>query len=155
MITLGNLSLSVATLTCIAASGTTLASQTSHAPAATVAAASPVTGVWRCELDGLPAMTMVISDEGGSLTGAVLFYFHVRKTVNDPWASTPGLPEPMFNLHFVGNTLSFQVSHRRAHPPATLNDPPVRFHLTITGPNQGELVNENEGPGCSLVRSDQ
>lgn len=114
-----------------------------------------ITGVWRGQMDGLPAVTMVISDEGGSLTGAVLFYFHMRKTVNDPYTSTPGLPEPMFNLHLDGNTLTFQVSHRRAHPPRTLNDPPVQFHLKVTGPNQGEFVNEKEGPGLALIRNDQ
>jgi hypothetical protein len=69
-------------------------------------------------MEGLPAVVLVVTDEGGSLSGAVVFYFQTRKTVNDPWASTPGLPEPLFRLYFDGKTLSFQVSHRRAHPPA-------------------------------------
>ena len=127
--------------------------QNSNVPA-TYADHSRITGVWRCQTDGLPAVTIVISDEGGSLSGAVLFYFHMRKTVSDPYTSTPGLPEPMFNLQVNGVTLTFQMSHRRAHPPRTLNDPPIEFHLTVTGPNQGELVNESEnGPGCTMVRS--
>ena len=114
-----------------------------------------ITGVWRGQMDGMPAVSLVVTDEGGELSGAVLFYFHMRKTVNDPWTSTAGLPEPLFRMHVEGNTLSFDVSHRRAHPPRTLSDPPVHFHLALTGTNQAELVNENEkGPGFVLERSD-
>jgi len=121
---------------------------------------SRITGVWRGQMDGLPGVTFVVTDEGGGLSGAVLFYLHMRKTVDDPWTSTPGLPEPMFHLSFDGTTLRFQVSHRRAHPPGSLSDPPIRFHLTLTGPNQAELVNDNEmgagenGHGLVVVRSD-
>jgi hypothetical protein len=125
-------------------------------------APTAVTGVWRGQIGGLPGVTLVVTDEGGSLSGAVLFYFQMRKTVNDPWTSTAGLPEPMFHPHFDGTTLTFQISHRRAHPPRSLSDPPVSFHLTLTGPNQAALVNETEnppsenenGPGLVLMRSE-
>jgi hypothetical protein len=101
-------------------------------------------GVWRGQMDGLPAVTMVISDEGGSLSGAISFYLHLRTTENAPWTSKPGLPEPIFNSRFDGKTLQFQLSHRRAHPPRTLFDPAVSCHLTLTGPEKAELVNESE-----------
>ena len=114
-----------------------------------------ILGVWRGQVEGLPAATLVVTDEGGDLEGAVLFYFQVRKTVNDPWTATPGIPEPMMRVHFDGKTLTFQISHRRAHPPRTLSDPPVSFSLTPTGPNQAELVNESEkGLTLAMVRSD-
>lgn len=115
-----------------------------------------ILGVWRGQIGGLPGVTLVVSDEGGSLAGAVLFYFQQRKTVNDPWTSTPRLPEPMFNLHLDGATLTFQVSHRRAHPPGSLADPPVTYHLTLTGPNEAKLLDEHEheGPQLVMVRSD-
>jgi hypothetical protein len=114
-------------------------------------------GVWRGQLEGLPAVDIVISNEGGQLTGGILFYFHVRVDVNHAWTSTPGLPEPMFNIRIQGDALHFQVSHRRAHPPRTLNDPPVSFKLAILGHNKAELVNETESspsPPVALVRSD-
>jgi hypothetical protein len=118
--------------------------------------ASNFIGVWRGQMDSLPGVDLVITDEGGQVRGAVLFYLHMRQDVHSPYTSTPGLPEPMFDLKLEGQTLKFDVSHRRAHPPRTLHDPPVAFDLKLTGPDKAELVNEMEGGGPALVltRSD-
>lgn len=84
-----------------------------------------------------------------------MFYFQKRETEKDPWIATPGLPEPIFHSHFDGKTLLFEVSHRRAHPPQTLNQPPMHFRLTLSGPDAAEIVNVDEsGPPLKLVRSD-
>ena len=127
----------------------------------TAAHPSPLTGVWRGQMDNMPAVTLTITDEGGKLSGAILFFLHVRDTVNDPWTSRPATAaEPILNPEFDGKTLTFMVSHKRAHPPRTLNDLPSHFHLTLTGPNRAGLVNETEagsaeqGPGLPMVRSD-
>jgi hypothetical protein len=121
------------------------------APAAQKAApdASSIVGVWRTQADGLPFITLTVTDESGSLTGAVLFYFH-RREQGQPVTSTPGQPEPLLNPRFDGQTLTFQVSHRRAHPPKSLSDPPVSFRLKLTGPNKAELVNEDEPSSVGL-----
>jgi len=112
-------------------------------------------GVWRGQFDDLPGVDLVITDDGGELHGAILFYFHQRPDVNSPYTSTPGLPEPMFNLKLDGQTLRFQVSHRRAHPPASLHDAPKTFHLKLTGTDLAELMNESGGaPLLSMKRSD-
>jgi len=113
--------------------------------------ASKFTGVWRGQLDNLPGVDLVIADEGGQLGGAVLFYLHMRPNVHSPYTSTPGLPEPMFDLRLEGQTLKFDISHRRAHPPRTLHDPPVAFDLKLIGPDKAELVNETEGGGPAVV----
>jgi hypothetical protein len=147
----GFAALALASLLCGVASAQT-------APATAPAA---ITGVWRGQMDNLPAVTLTITDEGGKLSGAILFFLHVRATVNDPWTSRPATAaEPILNPVFDGKTLRFMVNHKRAHPPRTLNDPPSHFHLTLTGPNQAGLVNETEagpgdaGPGLPMVRSD-
>jgi len=115
--------------------------------------ATAITGVWRGDLNGLPAIALVVTDESGPLTGAVQFYLQIRKDVNSPYTATPGLPEPMFHPTFDGTTLRFDVSHRRAHPPRTLNDPPMPFHLKLLGPDKAELENEREGPPVIVTRS--
>jgi hypothetical protein len=48
-------------------------------------------------------------------------------------------------------TLIFQVSHRRAHPPATLLDAPVGYRLKLAEPNQGVLLGENENSPVTIV----
>lgn len=116
---------------------------------------NPMLGVWRGQMNGVPAVTLVVTDEGGSPAGAVLFFFLTRKTVNDPLTSRPGLPEPMLGMSLNDSVLTFQVSHRRAHPPRTLSDPPVTFTLTLTGADRAALVNQREpGPALVMVRSD-
>ena len=108
-----------------------------------------IDGVWRATMDGLPALVLTISDEGGGLRGAMLFYLIRRDPGQSPHAD-PGIPEPLFNLKWDGTELSFQVSHRRAHPPRTVNDPPVTFRLKITARNEGLLV--REGPTSDQIR---
>jgi hypothetical protein len=109
-------------------------------------------GVWRGQFQDLPAVVLTITDEGGRLSGAILFYL-VKKSssMSEPTTSTPGNPEPLLTLKFDGHALEFEVSHRRAHPPRTLSDPPAHFRLTLTAPDKAELVNETESSGPSVV----
>ena len=137
---------SKAILVCVALAmlATTGLSQTNRASSAMEATdRASITGIWRAQMDGLPAITLTVTDEGGSLAGAVLFYLH-RRDPGQSVTATPGVPEPLFNPRFDGKTLTFQVSHRRAHPPGSLHDGPVRFQLKLSGADKGEFVNENE-----------
>src|SRR5258708_36723801 len=107
---------------------------------ASVVAASPkgsntaILGIWRGEFDNVPAATLNVTDEAGLLQGAMLFYLIRREEGKHPTAS-PGIPEPLFNPHFDGKTLTFQLSHRHAHA-NTSSDPPVTFRLELIGPNE-------------------
>jgi len=113
-----------------------------------------VTGVWRAQFNNLPVFTLVVTDEGGGLSGAILFYMLKREDANHPFTATPGLPEPIFNPTFDGKTLTFQVSHRRAHPPRTLSDPPSTFKLTLADDGKAQVQNLSEGPPLTVTRSD-
>jgi hypothetical protein len=97
-----------------------------------------VTGIWRGEIDNLPAATLNITDEAGPLQGAMLFYL-VRRNPGKPSTSSPGVPEPLFNLQFDGKKLTFQLSHRHAHADSS-SDPPVTFYMELTGPDEAKLV---------------
>jgi hypothetical protein len=116
---------------------------------------SKFVGVWRGQFDNLPGVDLVIDDEGGTLHGAILFFLHKRTDTKSPYTFTPGLPGPLLNLRADGQTLRFQVSHRLAHPPRTLHDPPINFQLKLTGTDQAELINESEGArGLPMRRTD-
>jgi hypothetical protein len=113
-----------------------------------------IIGVWRAQIDGLPWVTLTLTDEGGTLAGAVLFYLH-RREPGGQVTSTPGVPEPLLNPHFDGKILTFKVSHRRAHPPDSLSSAPVEFRLELPSNGRGSLVNDTEpGPAATLERSD-
>src|SRR5262245_66563461 len=94
-------------------------------------------------MDGLSALVMTISDEGGDLAGAILFYL-IRRDEGQPPKATPGIPEPLFDLRFDGKTLDFRVSHSSAHGASTERDPPVHFQLRITGPDGGMLERDGQ-----------
>jgi hypothetical protein len=113
---------------------------------------SAINGVWRAQVDGFAALVMTISEEGGELSGAILFYLIRRDEGHSPNA-TPGIPEPLFNVMFDGKVLDFRVSHHRSHGARTFNDPPMRFQLIITGPDEGLLVTEGkESEGIRVLR---
>src|SRR5689334_10949965 len=104
-----------------------------------------IVGIWRAEYDNLPAATLNITDETGPLQGAMLFYL-IRRDEGKPPTSSPGIPEPLFNPRFDGKKLTFQLSHRHAHPETT-SDPPVTFQLVLTGPDEANLVRiPQDGP---------
>jgi hypothetical protein len=140
----------------LATAGLPQVSRAGETSSSTAPNTASVVGIWRCQMDGLPAITLTVTDEGGSLTGAVLFYLH-RREAGQPVTATPGVPEPLFNPRFDGKTLTFQVSHRRAHPPASLEDAPVAFTLKLDGPDKAEFVNDSEmdpnAPRFVLVKS--
>jgi hypothetical protein len=108
-----------------------------------------ITGIWRGEFENLPAVTLNITDEAGPLQGAVLFYL-IRRNDGKPSTSSPGVPEPMFAPQFDGKRLTFKMSHRHAHSD-TRTDPPVTFHLDLTGPDEAKLVRVPED-GTSFTR---
>lgn len=135
--------------------------------AATISAATPLPaeehttrqwdGVWRCKTDGQPNFDIVLSQEGHQIAGSILFYLHMRKDVHSPWTiSSSGPGEPMFNMEQHGNLLTFEVSHRRAHPPRTLHDPPLHFEIRLDAPDHAELLHSARNPNDNfkLVRSD-
>ena len=125
------------------------------APSA-LAADSPVAGTWRGKLYDLPAVVLTVKDDGGKLSGTILFYFLHRDSDQDPWQvdMMHSQPLPLIDPKFDGRTIFFQVSHKEAHPPRTLNDPPSSFQMRLTGKGEGELRNltEERSPALKMIR---
>jgi hypothetical protein len=101
--------------------------------------AAGLLGVWRGSEGDLPAVALHLTDEGGTLTGAIVFYLIRREPGKEP-TSKPGIPEPLLHPKIEGDTLTFEVSHRLAHPPRTLSEPPVRFQLRVIDRDKGEMT---------------
>lgn len=115
---------------------------------------APITGVWRGEADGAPFVTMTVPSVDGKLTGAIVFYLHVRQP-DGGVRSTEGVPEPLLRAHLEGATLLFAVSHRWAHSPESLQSSPVHFKLEVSGRDQAQLVNlESPTTAAEMVRSE-
>lgn len=102
-------------------------------------------GVWKGGQGGNPLVTITIERWDGKLSGAVLFYL-VRRESNGQQTVSPGVPEPLLNIREIGDTVAFEVSHRNAHPPRTLNDPPVQFKLQLKDSKRGILSGPESPP---------
>jgi hypothetical protein len=109
-----------------------------------------IIGQWKGTMDGLPAIMLVVEEDDDKLMGAVLFYL-IRRDPGAAPSASPGFPEPMIKPTFDGKTLSFKISHRYAHAPRTLNDPPVSFRLQLTGPDKAKLL-APEGLTLEMMR---
>lgn len=107
-------------------------------------------GVWRGEMDGLPALDITFSAEGRELSGAVLFY-RIHRT-GEATKSTPGHPEPLFDLKVNGDEVSFLLSHRRSHGERTAHDPPISFRVRLTGDGATLFGGAAGGEGLRLKR---
>lgn len=119
------------------------------APALPPSKNSTILGQWSGKLEGFTDVRMTI-EEDGKLTGAALFYL-IRRNPGTGATASPGFPEPMISPSFDGKTLTFKISHRHAHPPRTLNDPPVDFRLELTGPDKA-MGYGPEGQALEMVR---
>jgi hypothetical protein len=118
-------------------------------------AKTQLSGVWRGQMNNLPALTLVLTAEGGAQSGAFLFYLLKRENENHSYSVTPSLPEPILHPSFGGRTLTFEVIHRRAHPPDTLSDPLVTFEFRLVGKDKVQLVYQSESSlEPTLTRSD-
>jgi hypothetical protein len=106
-------------------------------------AANNLVGVWHGEYRDLPWVTVTLTQDGGTLSGAILFYLH-RKTSGTAETATAGTPEPLLQPQFDGKTLTFRVSPRHADPPKTLDDPPIAMTMEIIDPDHARLVNKED-----------
>jgi hypothetical protein len=117
--------------------------------AKSTSAANNLVGVWHGDYRDLPWVTVTLTQEGGTFSGAILFYLH-RKTPNTAETATAGTPEPLLDPHFDGKTLTFRVSTHHADPPKTLDNPPTVMTMEIIDQDHARLVNK-EDPHLSGV----
>jgi hypothetical protein len=117
---------------------------------------SSLAGTWKGQMNDLPAVDLQLEADSGKLTGTIVFYFQDRSGPNGHWRATPDPPLPLLVPHLDGNTLTFEVEHRKCHG-CSESDPNVKLHVLFTGVDEARLWNlEGENPesdpGLKLVR---
>ncbi len=94
-----------------------------------LAAESSVAGTWQGKLDGVPAVTLTVKEDGAAWSGTIVFY----KILDDgsgprvTGKDTSVLVKPKLE----GKVLSFQVKDP--------NDALIGFQMELTGSNEAEL----------------
>jgi len=93
------------------------------------AAESPIVGTWQGKVDGVPAVTLTVKEDGAAWSGTVVFY----KILDD--GSGPRVTgkdtSVLVNPKLEGKVLSFQVKGQ--------NDTLIGFQMELTGSGEGEL----------------
>ena len=92
-------------------------------------AESPVAGTWQGKLDGVPAVTLTVKEDGAAWSGTIVFY----KILDD--GSGPRVAgkdtSVLVGPKLEGKVLSFQVKGQ--------NDTLLGFQMELTGNGEGEL----------------
>jgi hypothetical protein len=106
--------------------------------------AKALAGIWPgqgvAQETGSPFVTLTLTNEGGSLSGAILLSV-VHLEQGKPVASAPGIPEPILNPRFDGQTLQFQMRYRGPLPTGiSSGDPLLTCHLKLSPPDKAELA---------------
>ena len=103
---------------------------------------SPIVGLWKGEMNGLPAVELVIQEAESRLTGRVTFFF--QRMDSGTWKVERQSSQPLEKISYDGQRLLFQVSHEQAHPDSA-GDPPVAFTFTLSSSQEGVLASDYQG----------
>ena len=74
-------------------------------------ALSPFAGTWHATANGLPAVTLVVQDLDGKISGTVVFYLQKRDGVGQAWRVEGGAIEALVDPRVEDGRLMFGV-HR-------------------------------------------
>lgn len=124
-----------------------------------------IVGVWKGDINKLPAVELNIKATEGQLAGTVTFFF--QRKDSGAWKVQRQDSQPLTKPKFDGKTLVFEVSHEQAHPDSS-GDPPSpslslfrlqkkdNWRATTKDKNRGSCwsgPNEFSGPVCSARNS--
>ena len=108
---------------------------------------SPIVGLWKGEMNGLPALELEIQQRESQLSGRATFFF--QRMDSGTWKVERQGSQPLDKISFDGKRLLFQVSHEQAHPDSA-GDPPVTFTFTLSSPEEGVLESNYQGQESQL-----
>jgi hypothetical protein len=102
------------------------------------------TGVWQGELDGQPAVTLTLADDGGALGGAVVFNLVERQEGGMPHVVSIQ-PHVLLKPQLNGTTLTFQIMRRDR------SESPMQFTVALDGDGKAHIHCLNCGPDAPVA----
>lgn len=113
-------------------------------------AADPaIVGVWTANAHDLPAIKMTVTNDGGKLSGNIIFYFLMKE--DGVWKNKGGEPTQMIRPRMEGSDFVFEVPHAKKHGSTDPADQEIKtFRLHVTGPDEAVFKNAI-GPGQDIT----
>jgi hypothetical protein len=112
---------------------------------------SPVAGVWTAELNEKPFIKLTVNDNGGKLSGNIVFYMLVQE--NGDWNVKADDPVCLINPRLEGQTFVFEVVHAKKHGSVDPADQEIKtFRMQLTGKDQGVFKGAANGGDVVLTR---
>jgi hypothetical protein len=129
--------------------GMFLAATLMAAPAAT--SNSPIAGTWTARLHDQPCIKLTVSDNGGKLSGSIIFYFLVLE--NGSWKVRGAAAVDLINPRLEGKTFVFEVPHAKKHGSTAPADQEIKtFRMRLTGKNRAVFKNAADGGDLTVRR---
>lgn len=114
-----------------------------------LAADPPIVGVWTANAHNLPAIKMTVNNDGGKLSGSIIFYFLQKE--DGVWKNKGGEPTEMIRPRMEGNDFVFEVPHAKKHGSTDPAGQEIKtFRLHVTGPHEAVFRNAI-GPGQDIT----
>ena len=115
------------------------------------ASESPIAGIWTAELHDKPAITLTVRDNGGKLSGIIVFYFLMLE--NGSWKVKDGTAINLINPRLEGKTFTFDVPHAKKHGSTDPTDQEIKtFRMQLTGKNQAVFKNAADDGGDLILK---
>jgi hypothetical protein len=115
-------------------------------------AADPaIVGTWTAKMHGLPAIKMTVKENGGRLSGNIIFYFLMLE--EGTWKVKGEAATEMIDPQLKGETFEFKVPHSKRHGSTAPADQEIKaFRLYLAGPNEAVFKNADNGQDLKLTR---
>jgi len=111
----------------------------------------PVAGVWTAELNGKPFIKLTVNDNGGKLSGNIVFYMLMQE--NGAWNVKGDDPVCLINPQLEGQTFVFEVVQAKKHGSIDPADQEIKtFRMQLTGKDRGVFKGGANGDDIILTR---
>ncbi len=120
--------------------------------AATAAASdSPIAGTWTGRLHDQPAIKLTVNDQGGKLSGDIIFYFLMLE--DGAWKVKGDAHVDLINPRLQKKEFVFEVMHAKKHGSTDPADQEIKtFRMQLTGKNEAVFKNGADGSDLTLRR---